>query len=229
MNLTDRIWLNAPRMARIPKVRMLTLHCLCDSIAHRLLEGRAVRYFTGLFIVALLLALQGCFPIVAAGVGAGALMGADRRTTGTYIEDAAIESKASQQIVGQYKDTVHVNVTSFNRRVLITGEVPSVEAKAGIEKIVASVSEVKVVSNELVIAGNSSLRSRTNDSLVTSNVRLRFLDNKAFQPNHVKVVTENGTTFLMGRVYRKEAEAATDITSNSKGVQRVVTLFEYLD
>ncbi len=212
MNLTDRIWLNAPRMTRIPKVRMLTLH-----------------YFTGLFIAALLLALQGCFPIAAVGVGAGALIGADRRTTGAYLEDAAIEGKASSQILDQYKDTVHASVTSFNRHVLITGEAPSVEAKAGIEKIVASVPEVKSVSNELVIAGNSSLRSRTNDSLVTSNVRLRFIDNKVFQPNHIKVVTENGTAFLMGRVYRKEAEAATDITSNSKGVQRVVTLFEYLD
>ncbi len=212
MNLTDRIWLNAPRMARIPKVRMLTLH-----------------YFTCLFIAALLLALQGCFPIAAVGVGAGALIGADRRTPGTYLEDAAIEGKASSQILGQYKDTVHASVTSFNRHVLITGEAPSVEAKAGIEKIVASVPEVKSVSNELVIAGNSGLRSRTNDSLVTSNVRLRFLDNKAFQPNHVKVVTENGTVFLMGRVYRKEAEAATEIAINSKGVQRVVRVFEYID
>ncbi len=229
MNLTDRIYMNAPRMARIQKVRMLTLHCLCDSIEHRLLEGRVVRYFTSMFIAALLLALQGCFPIVAVGVGAGALMGADRRTAGTYIEDTAIEGKASRQIFGQYKDTVHANVTSFNRHVLITGEAPSVEAKVWIEKIVASVPEVKVVSNELVIAGNSGLRSRTNDSLVTSNVKLRFIDNKNFQLHHVKVVTENGTAFLMGLVYRKEAQAAVDIASTTKGVQRVVTVFEYLD
>ncbi len=229
MNLTDRICMSAPRMACIQKVRMLTLHCLYDSIDHRLLGGRVVRYFTGLFIAALLLALQGCFPIVAVGVGAGALMGADRRTTGTYIEDTAIERKAERQISGQYKDTVHASVTSFNRHVLITGEAPSIEAKAGVEKIVASVPEVKFVSNELVIADNSGLGSRTNDSLVTSNVKLRFIDNKFFQPHHVKVVTENGTVFLMGLVYRKEAQAAIDIASTTKGVQRVVTVFEYLD
>ncbi len=199
-------------MACIKKVHMLSL-----------------RYFTGLFIVALLLALQGCFPIVAVGVGAGALMGADRRTAGTYIEDTAIEGKASSQILGQYKNTVHASVTSVNRHVLITGEAPSIEAKAGVEKIVASVSEVKSVSNELVIADNSSLVSRTNDSLVTSNVKLGFINNKDFQPHHVKVVTENGIVFLMGLVYRKEAEAATEIARNSKGVQRVVTVFEYLD
>ena len=102
-------------------------------------------------------------------------------------------------------------------------------AHAGIEQIVASVPKVKSVSNELVIAGNSRLGSRTNDSLVTSNVKLRFIDNKDFQPDHVKVVTENGTVFLMGLVYRKEAEAAADIASTTKGVQRVVTIFEYLD
>ncbi len=233
MNLTDRICMdiciNAQRMARIQKVRMLALHCLCDSIDHSLLGGRVVRYFTCLFIAALLLALQGCFPIVAVGVGAGALMGADRRTTGAYFEDTAIENKASRQIFGQYKDTVHASVTSFNRHVLITGEAPSVEAKAGIEQIVASVPQVKSVSNELVIADNSGRGSRINDSLVTSNVKLRFIDNKDFQPHHVKVVTENSTTFLMGLVYRKEAQAAVDIASTTKGVQRVVTIFEYLD
>ena len=188
-----------------------------------------MRYFTCLLIAALLPALQGCFPIVAVGLSAGALMGADRRTTGTYFEDTAIEDKASRQIFGQYKDTVHASITSFNRHVLVTGEAPSVEVQARIEQIVASVPKVKSVSNELVIAGNSRLGSRTNDSLVTSNVKLRFIDNKDFQPDHVKVVTENGTVFLMGLVYRKEAEAAADIASTTKGVQRVVTIFEYLD
>ena len=188
-----------------------------------------MRYLNGLLLVALLSALQGCFPIVAAGLGAGALAGADRRTMGSQLEDTTIESKAASQIRSQYKDTVHVNVTSFNRYALITGEVPSEEIKAGVEKIVSGVSNVKSVSNELLLAEPSSLAKRSNDSLITSNVKLRFLNNKTFQPDHVKVVTEANVVFLMGLVYHKEAEAAADIASNSKAVDRVVTMFEYLD
>lgn len=189
-----------------------------------------MRYLNGLLLAAMLSVLQGCFPIVAAGFGAGALSTADRRTIGSQLEDTTIETKASSQISSQYKDGVHVNVTSFNRYALITGEVPSEEVKAGVEKIVSGVTNVKGVSNELTVSGLSSLTSRANDSLITSNVKMRFLNNKkAFQPDHVKVVTEGNTVFLMGMVYHKEAEAAAEIASNSKGVERVVTVFEYLD
>ena len=101
--------------------------------------------------------------------------------------------------------------------------------KAGAEQIVVGVANVNGVSNELVVDELSDLASRSNDTLITSNVKLRFINTKAFLPDHVKVVTENGVVFLMGLLYRKEAEAAAEIASNSKGVQRVVTLFEYLD
>ena len=188
-----------------------------------------MRHFNWLVLAALAVALSGCVPIVAVGVGAGVLMGADRRTTGSYLADTKIETHAANQIFLQYQDNVHVNVTSFNRHVLITGEVPTDADKQGVEKIVSGVPNVITVSNELQISAPSGPATRSNDSLITSNVKLRFLNNKVFQPDHVKVVTEHGTVFLMGLVYRKEAQVATEIARNSKGVQRVVIVFEYLD
>ena len=188
-----------------------------------------MRYLNYLLLTALLGALQGCFPVAAVGVGTGALMAADRRTTGTYIEDEGIEDKAIQQISAKYHDTVHINVTSFNRHALLTGEVLNEDAKTDIAKIVASLPNVKAVSNELAVSGLSGIASRSSDSVITGDVKLRFLNNKIFQADHVKVITENGTVFLMGLVYHKEAEAATEIASTTSGVQRVVKMFEYLD
>ena len=173
--------------------------------------------------------LQGCFPVAAVGTGAGVMMAQDRRTTGAYVEDEAIEDKASDRIGKQYKDKVHVNVTSFNRNVLISGEAPSEAVKAEIGRLVAGIENVRNVSNELVISGPTSLTSRSSDTLITSDVKLRFMSDKRFNADHVKVVTENGTVFLMGIVKRAEADAATEVASTTSGVQRVVRLFEYLD
>lgn len=189
-----------------------------------------MRYFYWLMLAALLGALQGCFPVVATGVGAGAMMAADRRTTGTYIEDEEIEDKASNRITSQYHDKVHFNVTSFNRHVLVTGEVPDDATRSGVERIVASVANVKAVSNELVVGPLSSMSSRANDTVITGDVKLRFINNNnAFNPEQVKVITEDGTVYLMGLVFHKEADAAANIASTTKGVQRVVKVFEYLD
>jgi len=187
-----------------------------------------MRIVSLLLIVFLSGSLQGCFPVVAGGVGVGVMMAQDRRTSGAYVEDQAIEMKASDRIGKQYKD-VHVNVTSFNRNVLISGEVPSEAVKAEIGRLVAGVENVRNVSNELAVSGPSSLTSRSSDSLITSNVKLRFLDDKRFNASHVKVVTENGKVFLMGIVKRAEADAATEVASTTGGVQHVVKLFEYLD
>jgi len=175
-------------------------------------------------------ALQGCFPVVATGVGAGALMIADRRSSGAYIDDEAIEIKASDRIGKKYKDnkSVHVNVTSFNRNVLLSGEVPNDSVKSDIADMVKTVDNVRNVSNELAVAGVSSLTSRSSDTLITSDVKLRFAQDKRFDANHVKVVTENGTVFLMGLVCEPEATAATALASTTGGVQRVVHLFEYI-
>lgn len=184
-----------------------------------------------LALAALAAAVQGCVPVAAVGVGVGAgmMMGADRRTPASYLEDTKIETHAANQIFVKYKDTVHVNVTSFNGQVLITGEVNNEEEKSAVEQIALGVPKVKSVSNELAVSPLSGLAARSNDTLITSNVKLRFINNKIFLPDHIKVVTENGAVFLMGIVYRKEAEAATGIARNSQGVQRVVTVFEYLD
>lgn len=172
--------------------------------------------------------LQGCFPVVAAGVGTGILMAQDRRTSGAYVEDEAIENKAIDQLGKRYKEGVHVNVTSFNRSVLISGEVPSEAVKAEIGKLVGGIENVRNVTNELAVSGVSSLTSRSSDSLVTSNVKIRFMQDKRLNAEHVKVVTENGTVYLMGIVTRAEADMATEIASTTGGAMRVMRLFEYL-
>ena len=182
-----------------------------------------------LFVIIISASLQGCFPVVAAGAGAGALMVQDRRTSGAYIEDQGIEAKAFDRIGKQFRSTVHVNVTSYNRNILISGEVPDETAKAQIERIVANIQNVGKIHNELVIAGQSSLTSRSNDTLITSNVKMRFVGDKRFSSTSIKVVTENGSVYLMGIVNHAEAQAASEVASGSSGVSRVVELFEYVD
>jgi len=183
------------------------------------------------FIVLLLLAglLQGCVHAASTGERTGGLVAQDRRDSEARTDDRAIETRAGNLIYAQTRVLMHVNVTSFNRRVLISGEVPTEAARGEVEKIVSSVEKVSEVMNELVVSGNSSLLSRSNDSLIASNVKLRFVTGKQFDANHIKVVTENGTVFLMGIVNRSEGGAAAEAASAAKGVQRVVTIFEYLD
>jgi osmotically-inducible protein OsmY len=193
-------------------------------------ERGIMRYLNYLILAAVLGVMQGCFPIVAAGVGAGALLSSDRRTAGIILEDQNIENKALKHINAQYQETVHVNITSFNRRVLITGQVPNEIVKSDIEKMVSTLMNVKAVNNELQVASIADLSWRSNDALITSNVKLRFVNNgRGFQADHIKVVTENSTVFLMGLVYHKEADAAADIASGSRSVERVVKVFDYLD
>jgi len=173
--------------------------------------------------------LQGCVPVVAAGAGAGVMMAQDRRTTDVYVHDQEIETKAAELIDQQIDSVMHVNVTSFNYHVLVSGEVPDDATKARIEDIVSGVEYVRVVYNELSVSGTSSLASRSNDALITSNVKLRFVNDNRFNAEHIKVVTEDGTVYLMGLVKHDEADAASDIASTTQGVQRVVRLFEYID
>jgi len=171
--------------------------------------------------------LQGCFPLAVTGVGAGALMATDRRTTGTYIEDESIEWKVFALARERFA-SAHVNATSFNRRVLLTGEAPDENAKKGIEDAVRGIANVREVTNELQVAGASSLASRGNDALVTSNVKARMVNNGKFAPTHVKVVTEAGIVYLMGLVTPEEGDAAVEIARTTSGVARVVKVFEYL-
>ena len=186
---------------------------------------------TGWFVLfaamAAVTVLQGCAPMAAVGgVGVGVMVN-DRRTSGTQIDDEGIELRASNRISDRFGDRAHVNVTSFNRSVLLTGEVSNEATRAEIEKIVAGVTNVRGVTNEIAVAGSSALSARANDSYLTSKVKARFVDANYFNPFHVKVVTENSTVYLVGIVTEQEAKLATDIARTTGGVRKVVRLFEY--
>ena len=174
--------------------------------------------------------LQGCVPLlVGAGVGTGVMVAEDRRTGATTLEDQTIEIKASNRIKEQFGDQIRISVTSYNRFLLLVGQVPSEQIKGEVEALVLEVPNVRNVQNELAISGSSSLMSRSNDGLLTSRVKARLVQNDKVSANHIKVLTESGTVYLMGLVTRAEAEAAAAVSATTGGVQRVVKVFEYLD
>lgn len=173
-------------------------------------------------------ALQGCFPIVAGGAVGAAVMFADRRTSGAYVEDEGIEWRTRARLRDRFGSGINVSVTSYNRNVLLSGQVPDEATRTEVGQIAASVDNVQGVINEVEIAGLSSLTSRSNDALITSRVKARFVDNQTFAANHVKVVTESSTVFLMGIVTRREADAATEVARTTSGVERVVRAFEFV-
>ena len=175
-----------------------------------------------------LLALQGCFPVVAAGVGTGVAATLDRRTLGTQTEDESIEWKAGSRVGDKLKDRGHFNFTSYNRKVLVSGEVVSEEVKSEVERIVASIPNVQAVYNELVVGPSSSLSNRSNDAFITSKVKSRSIDAGKFNPLHIKVVTEAGTVFLLGMVTQAEADAAINVARTTAGVRKVVPLMEII-
>ncbi len=172
--------------------------------------------------------LAGCFGVAAVGMGTGALMVSDRRNSETYVTDEGLELRASSRISEKFGDKVHVNVTSYNRMLLLTGEAPSESLKTEIAKTASEVPNVKSISNEIAIAGPSSLGGRSNDAYLTSKVKARFVDAKKFSAHHVKVVTEAGVVFLLGLVTQAEADAAADIARTTGGVQKVVRVFEII-
>ena len=173
--------------------------------------------------------LGGCAAVVLGGAAAGGvLLAEDRRTVGTVTEDQGIEIKASSRIGDRVRDA-HLNMTSFNRLLLLTGEVPSAAAREEAERIARGVENVRGVFNEIQVSGNSALSVRANDSYLTSKVKARFVDGQKFSPVHIKVITENSVVYLMGLVKRAEADAATEVARTTGGVQKVVRLFEYLD
>ena len=148
---------------------------------------------------------------------------------GTITEDETIELKASGRIGERFKDSAHVNVTSYNRMVLLTGEVPDDAGRTEVERIARGVENVRGVYNETVASGVTSYTARSNDAIITSKTKARFLDTGKFNALHVKVVTENGVVYLMGMVKKQEADEATGIARTTSGVQKVVRLFEYID
>ena len=178
-------------------------------------------------IAAALSGLSACAPLIIGGaMVSGTMMVTDRRTSGTQIEDQAIELK----VLGRVKDVVgdrgHVNATSYNRMVLITGEVPTDADKVAVEQAIARVENVRSTVNELAVAGSASLTSRSNDTLLTSKVKASFVDARDMLSNAFKVVTERSTVYLMGRVTEREATRASDLARSVSGVQKVVRVFE---
>jgi len=172
-------------------------------------------------------ALSGCVEMAAVGVGAAVLSAEDRRTTGTQVEDEGIELRATNRIGERFGDKVHVNVTSYNRNVLVTGEAPNQQAKAEIEKIIRSLPNVRGVTNDIQVAGLASFTARSNDALITSKVKARFLDAGKFSPVHVKVITEASVVYLLGIVTEKEAAEAVEVARTTGGVRKVIKVFEY--
>jgi len=172
--------------------------------------------------------LQGCeLALIGAGAGAAYSTIEDRRSSGTQLDDDAIELRAATRIGDRFPDKIHVNVAAFNRAVLITGEVPDEAVRAEVEKIVQGVPNVRGVTNELQLAPVTSLGDRTGDSLVTTQVKARYLRANAFNPVHVKVVTEAGVVYLMGVLTEREADDAVDLARTTSGVRKVVKIFEY--
>jgi osmotically-inducible protein OsmY len=176
----------------------------------------------------LLASLSGCFPLVVGGVAMGAAATADRRTLGAQTEDKSITVKAEMRLSKLGGDNGHINIASFNRKVLITGEVPDQATKATAEREVRAIEGVQTVYNELDIAGPASYTSRSSDALVTTKVKASLVEMKTISAASFKVVTENGTVYLMGRVTQREGDVATDVTKSVAGVQKVVKLFEYI-
>lgn len=172
--------------------------------------------------------LSGCAPVMIGGAVVGSLVAVDRRTSGAQLEDETIELRAASRIRDNLGDRGHINVTSYNRQVLITGEVPRAQDVQLVEQVVARVENVQSVVNEVAVLENSSLTQRSSDALTTGRVKAALVDAPDLFSNAFKVVTERGTTYLMGRVTRREADRATDITRAANGVQKVVRVFEII-
>lgn len=173
--------------------------------------------------------LSACAPIVLGGAMMGGTMVAtDRRTSGTQLEDEGIELRANSRLRENIGDRAHINVTSYNRKVLLTGEVPSEQDKQLVEKIIVNVDNVREVVNELAVMGNSSFTQRSSDAIVTGKVKANLLDARDLFANAFKVSTERGTTYVMGRVTAREAKRGTEVISGTSGVQRLVRVLEII-
>ncbi len=172
-------------------------------------------------------ALAGCAPIILGGAMVGSvLMATDRRSSGAQVEDQAIELKAINRVREVLGDRGHVNTTSYNRMVLLTGEVPAEADRLAVEQAVARIENVRSTVNDLAVMGASSLTGRSNDTILTSKVKASFVDAKDMLSNAFKVTTERGTVYLMGRVTEREATRAAELARSVSGVQKVVRVFE---
>jgi osmotically-inducible protein OsmY len=173
--------------------------------------------------------LNACVPIVAGGMLTGAFVAADRRSSGTLLEDKEIILRIENRISGKYKDDAHINVNSFNRIVLLTGEVKNEEVRKGVEQIAKDAENVRSVINESAVVITSSFSDRTRDTYLADKIRARYITDGHFQASVVSTIVERQEVFLMGLVTPAEGEEAARVASNTSGVLKVTKLFEYLD
>lgn len=173
--------------------------------------------------------MTGCAPLVVGSAGTGVVMADDRRTPTTFLMDEEIELTAAVRLFNAKLEGVHVNYTSFNRRVLITGEANSEELKTKVNDIAKGITNVSETINELAIGSPSSLVSRGNDSYITAKVKANLFDDKRFNANQIKVITERGIVYLMGLVKRTEGDAAAEVAAGTAGATKVIKVFEYID
>jgi len=178
--------------------------------------------------LALVMGLGACAPLMVGGFVGSAMVATDRRTSGTQLEDEGIELRSANRIREMVGDRVHVNVTSYNRQVLLTGEVPNDRDRQYLAKLVSEVDNVRSVVNELAVMPASSLGDRSTDALITGKIKASMLDSKDIFASAYKVVTERGNVYLMGRVTQREANRATDIARTVGGVKKVVRVFEVI-
>ena len=167
-------------------------------------------------------------PLMFGGVLGGAMVASDRRTTGIQLEDEGIEQRAASAMRENFGTKEHINITSYNRQVLITGEVSNDTIRTQAEQLVGRVQNVRTVVNELAVGPASSLTDRSSDAVLVAKVKAAMIDTEDVFANVYKVVGERGTIYLMGRVTQREAKRATDVVRGVSGVKRVVRVFEYL-
>jgi len=202
----------------------MNMHTTSQSRPRTLLRTALV----GALTLATLASMQGCIALLGVGAVAGGMSLNDRRTGGTQIEDQSIELKSGGRLREAIGEKGHINVTSYNRIALLTGEVPSDAEKAAAEKAVAGIEGVTNVVNELEVGANSTLSTRSSDTVITTRVKSALIDAKDVQASAIKVVTERGNVYLMGRVTEREATRASEIARAQASVMKVVRVFEIL-
>jgi len=202
----------------------MNMHTTSQSRPRTLLRTALV----GALTLATLASMQGCIALLGVGAVAGGMSLNDRRTGGTQIEDQSIELKSGGRLREAIGEKGHINVTSYNRIALLTGEVPSDAEKAGAEKAIAGIEGVTNVVNELEVGANSTLSTRSSDTVITTRVKSALIDAKDVQASAIKVVTERGNVYLMGRVTEREATRASEIARAQASVLKVVRVFEIL-
>jgi osmotically-inducible protein OsmY len=179
-------------------------------------------------VLLMCLSLNACAPLMVAGFAGTALVASDRRTSGAQLEDETIELRGGARVRDALGDKAQVTVTSFNRQVLLTGQVASERDRQTVLQLVEKIENVRTVVNELSIAPLLTLSERSNDLLVTAKVKGSLVDSRDLFANAFKVVTERGTVYLMGRVTQRESNSATNVIRNVNGVTKVVRLFEII-